>query len=119
MSNSIYPDFEREASCASGVLHPDIWFDYEVTRGGSIQHTDSSKLAKKICYECPALRECRAYAMQYNNLWGIWGGLDHIERSRIQKANKLRTVDFILSYPSPTQPLREVGQGSTVKISYE
>jgi hypothetical protein len=108
MSNPvIYPEFTAEASCASGILDPEIWFDYEVPRGGGVQYTDASKLAKRICSECPALRECRKYSMQYHNLDGIWGGLDHLERARIQRANNVRTVDFIQTLPNLLQPNRE------------
>lgn len=119
MSNTVYPQFEAEASCAAGILDPEIWFDYETVRGGKAIHTDGSKLAKKICFECPALRECRAYSMQYSNLFGIWGGLDHLERSNMQKANRIKTIDFLLSYPNATQPLRDIGQGRTNRIAYE
>ena len=120
MSNTIYPEFTAEASCASGILDPEIWFDYETVKGiRGVKHTDASRLAQKICYDCPALRECRKYSMQFDNLYGIWGGLDHVQRENMQKATKAKTIDFILSYPNATQPMRETGQGSTVKINYE
>lgn len=117
--NKYYPEFRNQALCATGILHPDIWFDYELKNSGSVQHTEASKLARKICMDCPALEECRKYAMQYSNLWGIWGGMDHIERKKIQDASGARVIDFTLSYPNATQPNREIGTGRTMKITNE
>ena len=72
-----------------------------------------------MCLDCPAIMECRDYAMQYSNLWGIWGGLDHIERKRIQDATRVRVIDFTLSYPNATQPNREIGSGRNMKTDNE
>jgi WhiB family redox-sensing transcriptional regulator len=104
--NKITPEFESNALCSTIGLDPEIWFDYEVHRGGSVTYNESTKLAREVCYSCPALRECRAYAMQFFNLHGIWGGLDHVERGRMQKALGQTPTDFTSTYTSPIQPLR-------------
>jgi hypothetical protein len=104
--SELIPEFENTALCTTIGLHPDIWFEYEVNRGGSITPNEETKIAKKVCYACPALRECREYAMGYFNLYGIWGGLDHVERQRMQKALGRTPIDFMQTYTSPMQPLR-------------
>jgi WhiB family transcriptional regulator, redox-sensing transcriptional regulator len=37
--------------------------------------------AKTICAHCPAINECRDYALNSGELFGIWGGLSEEERS--------------------------------------
>lgn len=38
--------------------------------------------AKAICGHCPVRAECRAYALQTGELYGIWGGTTERERAR-------------------------------------
>lgn len=57
---------------------PDLFFpDSRATR----QHSDSA-LAKKMCAECPIIRECGDYAIRYEEE-GIWGGLTKPEREKL------------------------------------
>lgn len=104
--SELVPEFEGDTLCSTIGLNPDIWFDYEVPRGGKATSNESTELARKVCYACPAMRECRDYAMQYFNLYGIWGGLDHIERSNMQRALGRTPIDFNSTLPKPMQPLR-------------
>ena len=46
---------------------------------------DDSK-AKAICRGCPIRLTCLEYALDYNEEWGIWGGLTEIERKNLRKA---------------------------------
>jgi WhiB family transcriptional regulator, redox-sensing transcriptional regulator len=36
--------------------------------------------AKAVCAGCPALVECRAYALAQEELYGVWGGLGEADR---------------------------------------
>lgn len=36
--------------------------------------------AKSVCQVCPVVGECRTYALQINEPYGIWGGLTEVER---------------------------------------
>jgi WhiB family transcriptional regulator, redox-sensing transcriptional regulator len=40
-----------------------------------------SKIAKRICRHCDVWRECRAYALEYDERFGIWGGMTKRERT--------------------------------------
>lgn len=33
-----------------------------------------TKTAKAICRECPLIQECRVYALETNQRFGVWGG---------------------------------------------
>jgi WhiB family redox-sensing transcriptional regulator len=38
--------------------------------------------AKAVCQVCPVVGDCRAYALQIREPYGIWGGLTETERRR-------------------------------------
>lgn len=40
--------------------------------------------AKAVCAVCPVLAECRAYALETGERFGVWGGLSARERQRIR-----------------------------------
>lgn len=39
--------------------------------------------AKVVCAGCPALVECREYALTHEETFGVWGGLGETERRAI------------------------------------
>lgn len=85
---------------------PDWWFDYKQVgvhkRYNLAESSQETKMAISICNRCDALQECRAWAMQYTNLSGVWGGLVPADRTRLQKNSKVRVVDFTQTWGSPT-----------------
>lgn len=107
-----------EPLCADKAYDPDWWFDYTMNRS-AIKHSYLSIYAKHLCGECPVMKECRAYAMQFSNLYGVWGGTDHIERSGMQRAKGIKPLDFTLSFPSPIQTNRDLGHGRIHVSEYE
>lgn len=45
--------------------------------------------AKVICATCPVLDTCRRFAMEWGELYGVWGGLTESERHTL--AGRQRT----------------------------
>lgn len=41
------------------------------------------QLAKGICQRCPVVTECRQWALDVREEFGVWGGLDETERRAI------------------------------------
>jgi len=41
--------------------------------------------AKAVCAVCPVLAECRAYALETGQRFGVWGGLSANERQQIRR----------------------------------
>lgn len=39
--------------------------------------------AKAICARCPVIDQCRAYSLENGVRFGVWGGLDWLERDRL------------------------------------
>jgi WhiB family redox-sensing transcriptional regulator len=93
-----FPNFEAKASCAD--YDPEWWFPTEV--GGKSKawsRTPEAMKAREICAECPALMECRNYALAYSGLAGIWGGLDHQERTKLQDKLGITPIFMLDTYP--------------------
>lgn len=73
---------------AGGICNqadPESMFpEYRV--GGTV--SSEAEAAKRVCARCPIRLACLDYALEHNEQWGIWGGLDHLERRKM----KLRTA---------------------------
>lgn len=55
----------------------------------------AERAAKSICHSCPAMLECRAYAIATRQTWGVWGGTNHIERREWLRRNGTTTLDEV------------------------
>lgn len=75
------PVFSNHASC-SDAIEPDMWFPEEKggIAGRGWSHTPSANLARAICRGCEAFDECKEYALQFQDLAGIWADQDRHER---------------------------------------
>jgi hypothetical protein len=101
MIDNHIPMFTNEALCADKGYDPDWWHPQELSgRSRNWSHTPEATLARDICSVCPAKRECRAYALQYFNLTGIWGGMDRLERHAMQKGLRLNPINWTDTYES-------------------
>jgi WhiB family redox-sensing transcriptional regulator len=99
MNSHHFPIFENRGSCAD--YPAEWWFPLEVA-GTSRQwsRTPDAMKARSICAECPALMECRNYALAYSGLAGIWGGLDHQERRDLQEKLGVTPLFMMDTYDS-------------------
>lgn len=75
------PQLEPGALCAQA--DPDAWFP---EKGGT------NRWAKKICGNCPLQDRCADYAIQHEELQGIWGGLSENQRDRIRRQQQRRSA---------------------------
>ena len=55
---------------------------------GGNEAIKSSKLAKATCAQCPVMLECREWAIENNERYGIWGGWGEIDRRRERQRRK-------------------------------
>jgi WhiB family redox-sensing transcriptional regulator len=48
------------------------------------------KEAKKICADCPVLKECAEHALHHEH-YGVWGGMSERERRRVRSERGIVT----------------------------
>jgi WhiB family redox-sensing transcriptional regulator len=56
-----------------GQVAPELWF---------LEHGADSNAVKAICGRCPVIAACLAWAIDTDQLHGIWGGMTRTERIR-------------------------------------
>lgn len=71
------PEIAIKAACRG--VDPDIFYP---------EQGESTKLARAICQLCKIKEECLEFALQNQELFGIWGGKSVRERKVILKARK-------------------------------
>jgi WhiB family redox-sensing transcriptional regulator len=74
-------DWRDEARCAE--TNPDAFFP---VKGGSARE------AIAICSDCPVAVQCLQFAVDTEQLTGVWGGLTAWERRKIRVAAERRKV---------------------------
>lgn len=47
------------------------------------QSAVEERAAKKVCSRCPVAQECLEYALTNDLRFGVWGGLNRNQRSRV------------------------------------
>ncbi|OZD68101.1 WhiB family transcriptional regulator [Rhodococcus sp. 05-340-1] len=72
-------EWQRSARCRS--MASSVFFPPEGLRGPTLRYSEQA--AKAVCSLCPALTECRRYAIDVQEPHGIWGGLTPAERSAL------------------------------------
>jgi WhiB family transcriptional regulator, redox-sensing transcriptional regulator len=73
------PEWMRSALCTQ--VDPDLWFP---EKGGH----DMSRQPKRICRECPVIAECLSYALEHEEMFGVWGGTGERERRKILRRRR-------------------------------
>lgn len=72
------PDEQWQERGACRSANPALFFSPE--NEGHLQRRFRETAAKAICAHCPVRALCRAYAMQADEAYGIWGGTTERER---------------------------------------
>lgn len=70
--------YER-ASCLDA--DPELFFPVGTT-GPSLDQVDE---ARQVCRACPVRRHCLDLALRTDAQYGVWGGLDPLERKRLSR----------------------------------
>lgn len=103
MTEHHFPIFANHTICSE--VDPEIWFPEE---GGNYKYkTPEAMFAKKLCKSCPALQECREYALRYSGLYGIWGALDPSQRRDIQKQLNITPIPVLSTVPAIYEGFRD------------
>lgn len=83
-----YPEWMVEAACAGSIDNPpDAWFPSAGpgrNPTGRVDKITAATDAKAVCKMCPVRQECLFYALERDERWGVWGGLDQYERRALK-----------------------------------
>lgn len=44
--------------------------------------------ARAVCARCPVIKQCGAYALDADELYGMWGGMTPKERRKVKRGNQ-------------------------------
>jgi Transcription factor WhiB len=69
----------RHRLCRSGLHDPNLWYP------DAPNAEKKSAEPIKICYTCPVMVQCRAWAPTKHEIYGVWGGLSQDDREAIWK----------------------------------
>tara|TARA_B110000459_G_scaffold143656_1_gene156468 strand:- start:6516 stop:6833 length:318 start_codon:yes stop_codon:yes gene_type:complete len=61
---------------------PDLFYPDTMDGKGAAYYV---KIAKRACQQCPLLLQCGTYAMEFNEEYGVWGGLSPIDRKALRR----------------------------------
>lgn len=90
-SNSANPmtekllEFSRQESWMETALCREIGGDFWHPDEGEGQ-TYATNRALEICRDCPVRVQCLSYAMNNNEMLGVWGGTTPSERKRMRRS---------------------------------
>lgn len=87
MSEHYLPVLSTDGLCKN--YDPEWWFPDKETKSLR-KRTKEEMLARTICTECPVRQECLDYSLQYEGIYGIWGGLN--ERERVEARKELGII---------------------------
>jgi WhiB family redox-sensing transcriptional regulator len=68
---------------------PELFFPVG-TSGPALEQTER---AKAVCFACPVIDTCLAWALDSCQDAGVWGGLDEEERREIRRARRRAASD--------------------------
>lgn len=72
-------DWRLAARCRT--LDPDLFFHPDGERREARE--ERLRRARKVCGDCPVIAQCRTYAVNTREGFGIWGGTSEQERIKL------------------------------------
>lgn len=75
-------DWRNQAACRG--MDPDTFFSHD-NGENKPDRDDREDTAKAVCAGCVVRLECLEYALTAGERYGIWGGLNELERRALQR----------------------------------
>ena len=80
----VIENWEWQLDGACRDADPTTFFHTENERGARRRRREAN--AKAVCAQCPVLQQCRSFALESREPFGIWGGLGEGDREAIWAA---------------------------------
>lgn len=71
------PAWMHDAGCAG--MDPDLFHP-------QLGENDTTDEARAVCETCPVMHQCRWWALEHRERFGMWGGLSERQRRRIRRS---------------------------------
>jgi WhiB family redox-sensing transcriptional regulator len=75
IEHDLTPDWRHDAECVRYAGQVDFF----------PSHGESAREAKAVCAMCAVRVQCLDYAMRWEQLCGVWGGLSERERRQLRR----------------------------------
>ena len=85
----VIENWEWQLDGACRDADPSTFFHTENERGARRRRREAA--AKAVCATCPVLAQCRSFALETREPFGIWGGLGEHDREAIWAAQDAAT----------------------------
>jgi WhiB family redox-sensing transcriptional regulator len=85
LDRDVPSDWRQDARCVDYVGSVDFF----PARGESVSE------AKAVCAECRVRKQCLEYALRFDVLCGVWGGLSERERRQLRRERRNRTRSHV------------------------
>ena len=100
-------NWQQDAACRG----TDGAFFFPPDRERESARTKRLARAKAVCMHCPVIADCRAYALQVGEPFGVWGGLSEEERPQsADRDSKIAELDARSKVPAKRRSSRTAGQ---------
>jgi WhiB family redox-sensing transcriptional regulator len=107
-------NWQQDAACRG----TDGTFFFPPDRERESARTKRVARAKAVCRECPVIADCRAYALQVGEPFGVWGGLSEEERPQsADRDSKIAELDARSKVPPKRRIPRTAGQRQATRAS--
>ena len=92
--------WQIEAKCAG---KPASLFFFEAGVGGKHHYSKAYQEARRICMSCGVVKKCYDYALNNNEEYGVWGGVNFTQRHKHGKKYRAKQIskqheDFMKEY---------------------
>lgn len=77
-------DWQARGLCRSGAYDPNLWSPI------GPNHEEIAERAKDVCFDCPVMIQCGAWALDKHEAHGVWGGYSEGDRQAIWHGRPIR-----------------------------
>lgn len=78
-------EWQYDGACMG--VDSSVFFSPEAERGAKRERREQA--AKKLCFTCPVITQCRDHALAVREPYGVWGGMTAGERAALTRDVKI------------------------------
>jgi WhiB family redox-sensing transcriptional regulator len=91
MQNVVGSDAWRDDAVCKGTYGYPFYSQKPLEREGRPEKRQREQQAKRVCARCPVCAQCLAWAINHDEMSGVWGGTTEMERRALMRRTRLQT----------------------------